>query len=61
MPPLPQAPPAPQAPPYTVRLQPDGSSVYVMPSPDGDPGKDIVLGVNKAPAVPKAMQAPTGM
>ncbi len=61
MPPLPQAPAQPPAPSYDVRLQPDGSSVYVMPSPDGDPSKDIILGVNKAPAVPKAMQAPVGM
>ena len=43
------APEAPAAPPYMVRMQPDGSSIYVIPSPDGDLIKDIVLGVNPAP------------
>lgn len=48
--------PQPQGPPWSVKLQPDGSSIYVIPSPDGNAANDIVLGVNKAPALPKAMQ-----
>ncbi len=57
---LPAMPPpsAPAAPPYTTRLQADGSSIYVIPSPDGDPGKDVVLGVNPPPKIPKAFQQP---
>jgi len=51
-------PQAPAAPPFNVRMQPDGSSVYIIPSPDGDPGKDIVLGINPPPKLPKAFQPP---
>jgi len=51
-------PQAPAAPPFDVRMQPDGSSVYVIPSPDGDKGKDIVLGINPPPKLPKAFQPP---
>ncbi len=58
MPGLP-SPGAPAAPPYTVRLQADGSSVYVLPSPDGDPAKDIVLSRNEPPRLPKAFQTPS--
>ena len=56
---MPSLPPsgAPAA-PYTVRLQPDGSSVYVMPSPDGNPANDIILSVNAPPKLPKALQPP---
>lgn len=54
--PMMPAPSAPPTPNYEVRMQPDGSSVYVVPSPDGDVAKDIVLGVNQAPKLPKAMQ-----
>jgi len=67
MPPAPpQAPAAPQGPAWTVRPQADGSSVYVIPSPDGDPSKDIVIGMNPAPKLPKslqpgAQQAPMGV
>ncbi len=44
-------------PPYNVRLQPDGSSVYELPSPaPGMPA--IVIGVNPAPHLPKSLQAP---
>lgn len=50
------APSAPAAPPYQVRLQSDGSSVFYIPSPDGDPSKDVVLGRNDAPKLPKAFQ-----
>lgn len=42
-------------PPWQVVLQPDGSSKYVVPTPGGD----VTLGVNKAPVLPKALQAPT--
>lgn len=56
--PLPTMPPpsAPSAPPYSVELQPDGSSIYFVPSPDGDPMKKVVLQVNKAPKLPPAFQ-----
>ena len=57
MPSLP-APGDPAQPPYTVRLQADGSSIYVLPSPDGDPAKDIVLSRNEPPKLPKAFQPP---
>ena len=57
MPSLP-APGAPAQAPWQVRLQADGSSVYVVPSPDGDPTKDIILGRNEPPKMPKALQAP---
>lgn len=50
------APSAPAAPPYQVRLQSDGSSVFYIPSPDGDQSKDVVLGRNDAPKLPKAFQ-----
>ena len=49
------APSAPAGPPWSVALQPDGSSKYFIPSPDGDPAKEIVLGVNPPPKLPKAM------
>lgn len=49
------APNAPAAPPYTVRLQPDGSSVYSLQTPNGE----VVLGVNPPPKVPKAFSAAT--
>jgi hypothetical protein len=39
-------------------MQPDGSSIYVMPSPDGDPINDIMLGRNEPPKLPKAFQPP---
>lgn len=61
---LPMMPPpsAPATPPYSVRLQNDGSAVFYVASPDGDPGKDVVLQVAKAPKVPPAFQtsAPQG-
>lgn len=57
----PQGPPgfpppgAPNEPPYEVVLQPDGSSIYQLPSPA--PGMPpIVLGVNPAPKLPAALQ-----
>lgn len=58
---MPPTDPSQQAPQsqYTVRMQPDGTSVYVQPSPDGDPTKDIILGVNKAPKIQP--QAPQGI
>ncbi len=69
MPPMPQAtaatPPMPvsaqpqpaaSAIPWKVKQQPDGSSVNYLPSPDGDPTKDIILNVNLPPKVPKAFQ-----
>jgi len=48
---------APQ-PPYTVRLQPDGSSVYEITTglPPGAP--PIIIGVNKPPNLPPALQQP---
>jgi len=49
------APSAPAGPPWSVALQPDGSSKYFIPSPDGDPAKEIVLGVNPPPKLPKAL------
>ncbi len=69
LPPPPAMPPAPGAaapiprapvatPPWSVRPQPDGSSVYYMPSPDGDPSKEVILGVNPPPKLPKALQPP---
>lgn len=51
-------PAAPAGPPWSVALQPDGSSKYFIPSPDGDPAKEIVLGVNPPPKLPKAFNAP---
>lgn len=48
------APGSPEQSPYQVRLQPDGSSVYYIPGPT--PQEDIVLGVNTAPKLPKALQ-----
>lgn len=58
--PLPMMPPptAPAAPPYSVELQSDGSSRYVIKSPDGNQANDIVLAVNPPPKVPKALQTP---
>lgn len=63
MPPAPGAQPMPQVgqpqqPPYSVKLQPNGSSLYYVPSPDGNPANDIVLGLNDPPKVPKAFQKP---
>lgn len=54
------APSAPAAPsvPYQVRRQSDGSIVAYIPSPDGDPSKDVAIGVAPAFKVPKAFQAP---
>ncbi len=45
-----------------VRMQPDGTSVYVMPSPTGDPSQDVILGLNPPVKIPKAFQpqAPQG-
>lgn len=40
---------APDEPPYTVVMQDDGSSIYKTPS-------GIVIGVNKAPKLPPALQ-----
>lgn len=63
MPPAPGAQPMPQLgqpqqPPYSVRLQPDGSSLYYTPSPDGNAANDVILGLNPPPKVPKALQKP---
>lgn len=52
------APSAPSTPPYDVKLQPDGSSIYLMNGANGP----VVLGVNQAPKMPKsAMQPPQGI
>lgn len=51
--------PQPQT-PYTVRMQPDGSSLYTIPSPDGNAAQDIVLGLNPPPKMPKAFQKASG-
>lgn len=45
---------APAEPPFDVRLQPDGSSVYVTKTQP-----EIVIGINPAPKLPKALQPPT--
>ena len=44
--------------PWQVKQQSDGSSVNYIPSPDGDPTKDIILSVNAAPKLPRALQPP---
>ena len=49
---------APTKPPYEVVMQADGSSVYQVPPPM--PGMPpVVIAVNKAPVVPKALQQPS--
>lgn len=55
---MPMMPPpsAPAKPPYSVRLQADGSSIFYIPSPDGNPVNDIILGKNDPPKLPKALQ-----
>lgn len=50
--------PPPPAIPWQVKQQPDGSSVNYVPSPDGDSSKDIILSVNAAPKLPRALQPP---
>jgi hypothetical protein len=46
------------APPYITRVQSDGSIVAVIPSPDGDPTKDVIFAHFPAPKLPKALQQP---
>lgn len=46
-------PPVPQKPPYDVRLQSDGTAVYYTTAPDG---KEVIIGLNPPPKLPKAMQ-----
>jgi hypothetical protein len=46
------APGAPTEPPYQVTMQPDGSSVYHVMTAGGP----VIIGVNKAPKVPPALQ-----
>lgn len=65
MPPsTPAAPAAPQTPtglpavPYQTRTQPDGSVAAYIPSPDGNPANDVVIGVAPAFKVPKAFSQP---
>ena len=50
------SPDEPTAPPWDIKLQADGSSVYYIKSPDGDPANDIILGRNEPPKLPKGMQ-----
>lgn len=50
------SPDEPSKPPWDIKLQADGSSVYYIKSPDGDPANDIVLGRNEPPKLPKGMQ-----
>jgi hypothetical protein len=61
---LPQgAQPAPEqspAAPYQVRTQPDGSIVGYIPSPDGNPANDIIVGVHKPFNLPKPKVGPQG-
>lgn len=45
------SPDAPSEPPYDVKLQPDGSSIYFTKT---DP--PVVIGVNKPPKLPAALQ-----
>lgn len=48
--------PSPQAQPqnpYQVRMQDDGTSVYHITGPNG---KEIIVGLNPPPKIPKAMQ-----
>jgi len=55
------APPAPTAlppVPYQTRIQPDGSVAAYIPSPDGNPANDVVIGVAPAFKVPKAFSQP---
>ena len=40
--------------PWEVKAQEDGSSVYQVPNPSG--GDPIVIGVNPAPKLPRALQ-----
>lgn len=47
------SPDAPAEPPYLVELQADGSSVYKTKT-----NPSVVIGVNKAPKLPPAMQPP---
>lgn len=49
---------APSAPPYQIAMQPDGSGKYYVPSPDGNPLNDVVIGVIPPPKLPKAFQKP---
>lgn len=51
----PMQPPAPTKAPWDVQMQDDGSSVYSIPGPNGNP---IILGVNPPPRLPKALQTP---
>lgn len=58
MPPAAPASAVAQESPYSVKLQADGTSVYYLPGPKGDGSDDIVLGVNRAPKLPPALQPP---
>lgn len=40
--------------PYQTKMQADGSVAAYIPSPDGDPSKDVIIGVAPAFKVPKA-------
>lgn len=51
------SPSAPATPPWNVILQDDGSSIYQIPSPQPG-GKPVVIGVNKSPKLPAALQPP---
>lgn len=53
--PLPTQPSAPAI-PWSVRLQPDGSSVNYITGPDG---KEVIINVNPPPKLPKALQPST--
>lgn len=46
---------SPSQPPWQVTMQPDGSSIYKVDTAGGP----IVIGVNPAPKLPKALQNPT--
>lgn len=48
--------PAPAAPPYMAKVQSDGSILAVIPSPDGNPANDVVIGHMPAVKIPKALQ-----
>lgn len=57
--PLPASAPIPQVqkPPYAVELQDDGTSVYTISGPNGKP---VIIGLNKPPKLPAALQPPKG-
>lgn len=56
--PMAPAPPGPPPAPYQTRQQADGSIIGYIPSPDGNPANDVIIGVHPAFKVPKGLQPP---